>query len=403
MPVEYGIGPAVRKDVPLFFAASGGPGSGKTFSLYRIAEGIRSVVGGKVHVLDSESGRGMHYVPAEGEKPIPGRLFDIVHHDFSPPYSPAEYLKAVQELASREAGVIILDSASPLHDSEGGTLHAHEAEMERLAGNDFQKRERVKFLAWVRPKAELEKFIEGLKRLRFDGHAPIVLFAFKAKEKLRIVRGKDPEDMGWTPIGSPELLFEMTSSVVLPPNSRGIPNLRPTEAGHALFTKIPVQFEPFFKQGQQLDEELGRKMALWARGGHIETQPAPASPTAPDTSALLTEIKSLLATLPTQDSKKTAVAAAFGLPWAKVQTLDILALSEGLQKLRSALRSPTEPTVVPHGDHRDRIRARAEQVGLPAESIAAVIGGSLDDLPADLETMALAKIDEWADEKGPQQ
>lgn len=350
MPVKYSDSPAIRKDVPLFFAASGGPGSGKTFSLYRIAEGARSVVGGSIHVLDTESGRGMHYVPADGEKPIPGRLFDIVHHDFSPPYSPSEYLAAVQELAKRNAGVIILDSASPLHDSEGGTLRAHEAELDRLAGNDFQKRERVKFLAWVKPKAELDRFIEGIKRLRFDGHAPIILFAFKAKEKLRIVRGKEPEDMGWTPIGSPELLFEMTASVVLPPNSRGVPNIRPAEPGHALFTKIPIQFEHFLRPGQQLDEELGRKMAMWARGGHIEMPPptssVPAPASAPDRAALLAEIKAVLkASFPGKG--KSVFEQVFNCPFDREAGMSVESLLFGLRELKAMAGAAQTPARVP--------------------------------------------------------
>lgn len=408
MPVKFSDGAAVRKDVPLFFAASGGPGSGKTFSLYRIAEGIRSVVGGSIHVLDTESGRGMHYVPAEGEKPIPGRLFDIVHHDFSPPYSPSEYLSAVQELAKRNPAVIILDSATPLHDAEGGTLRAHEAELDRLAGNDFQKRERVKFLAWVKPKAELDRFIEGIKRLRFDGHAPIILFGFKAKEKLRIVRGKDPEDMGWTPIGSPELLFEMTASVVLPPNSRGVPDLRPGEAGHALFTKIPIQFEHFFRPGQQLDEELGRKMAMWARGGHIE---APVSSTpAPDRAAILSEIKDLLKrSFPGKG--KPVFLETFGTPFEKEASLPPDRLLAGLQALKARALAQTTPLpeiVDPGGpgapfsatpdDTRSTaatIRQAAEAVGLSEERLLAICKGDtpeeVPDSPEILEEI-LGKI-----------
>ena len=368
--------PAVRERVPLLIGLCGSSGSGKTFSALRLATGIQEVCGGDIGFLDTEARRALWYADR----------FKFQHLDFQAPFGPLDYLAAVEHFAKKGCKVCVVDSQSHSHEGPGGTLEAHDTEVQRLAAAWKSTPDKVTFAAWQKPKAELRRYLNTLLQMPIN-----FIFTFRAREKMKPVAGGQPKPLGFMPIMSDEFIYEMSLNALLYPNSGGVPSWHPDEMGERAIIKLPVQFREIFKDNKPLDEETGKNLAAWAEGG------AAAIPSLPDTSALITEIKSLLATLPTQEAKKTAVAAAFNLPWAKVERLEAGPLSLGLASLKAAV-SP--PAVVSAGDHRERIRAHAEQVGLPAESIAAVIGGSLDDLPADLETMALAQIGVWLDEKG---
>src|SRR3990167_5243799 len=145
---------ATRENVGLLIGLIGASGSGKTYTAMRLASGI---CGDKPFcVIDTEAGRAKHYADQ----------FNFDHGDLKPPFRPDAYADAIK--AADEAGypVIVVDSASHEHAGEGGILDMHEAELDRLAGDDWQKRERVKMAAWIKPKTEHKQFVQRLLQIR---------------------------------------------------------------------------------------------------------------------------------------------------------------------------------------------------------------------------------------------
>src|SRR5690606_35477146 len=114
--------PAVRTATPLLFGLIGPSGSGKTFSALRIASGMQRVIGGDIFLIDTESSRALHYA----EK------FRFRHVAFTPPFSPLDYLGAIEHCVSKGAKIVIIDSMSHEHEGPGGVLEWHEQEVERL-------------------------------------------------------------------------------------------------------------------------------------------------------------------------------------------------------------------------------------------------------------------------------
>lgn len=240
--------PAERKDTPLIIGLAGPTKSGKTFSALRLAMGLAN--GGTIAMLNAEGKRGEQYADN----------FKYVNCNIAPPYTPERYTEALEAMRTLKPAVGIVDSASHMHDGPGGLLEYHEAELQRMAGNDQGKRDRCNFTAWIRPKAAENKFIYTM--LSMD--CPIIL-CFRAKEKLKIVPGKQPIDLGWQPIAGDRITFETIFTLVLPPHSKGVPDLEQSEMRQPFDTMIP--------KGKPIDEELGRKLAAWARGNTVAADP----------------------------------------------------------------------------------------------------------------------------------
>jgi hypothetical protein len=186
------------------------------------------------------------------------------------PFSPDAYKDAVLAAVDQGAGVVIVDSASHEHEGEGGILEMHETELVRLAGQDLAKRERVKFTAWIRPKAAHNKYVNVLLQQRVH-----FIFAFRAKDKLAMMKNaKGQTEMvavGWVPICPDRLEYEMTTLLMLPPNGKGIPDLA------APATKVQEQHKDFFPVGEPITEESGRRLAEWAKGGEAPETPSRAA------------------------------------------------------------------------------------------------------------------------------
>jgi hypothetical protein len=373
----------VKKELPLLVGITAPSSGGKSYSAGRLATGMQSVVGGKIFWIDCENDRALELRD----------YFKFQHVPFLMPKSPLECLGAVEYcLAKEDCGVIIFDTASAEHQA---VLNMSEEFLERKCGNDWDARERMFFPSLVRPKAERKRFEERVAygATRPDGKKVPIILLYRSHDSTKPGKSKreggdgKPVHVGWKAETTSQLPYNMTVRFLLPPGSDGRPTLTPETVNERLYIKNPEQFRDWFKPGFQLDEELGAKLARWAAGSTVAASPNP-----PDTSALLAEIKSLLANLAGQDQKKAAVAAAFNLPWAKVQTLDILALSDGLQKLRSALRAPASP---PAGDHRDRVRTAASAKGITDQQLAAMVSGSLDDMPPEAEDEVMAAIENY--------
>jgi hypothetical protein len=249
---KFASKPAKREAVGLLIGLVGPSGVGKTFSGLRLATGMQRVAGGEIGVVDTESRRALAYADD----------FKFEHVDFRAPFGPLDYKDALAQTVDSGARIIMIDSASHEHEGEGGVLDMHDAEVDRMAGDDFAKRERVKMAAWIKPKSERRAFINAL--VQCNRH---VILCFRAKEKIKIARGKDPEPLGWQIIGSEELSYELTLQFLLKPGAKGVPTWSSELESERALMKVPRQFADWFGgEPKQIDEDLGERLAQWARG-----------------------------------------------------------------------------------------------------------------------------------------
>ena len=236
--------PAVFEQTPLLFSITGPSGTGKTFSGLRLASGIQRVNGGDVFMIDTEARRALQYA----------NDFKFRHLDFRAPFSPLDYLDAIKHCVNRGAKTIVIDSLSHAHEGVGGLLEWHEREM----GGDFRKQ----MIAWAKPKAAHRKLIAEILQLGIS-----LVSCFRAKDKIKPVKGGEPIHLGWSIIGAPEWIFEQTAACLLLPGANGKPTWDPTEIGEKACVKLPGQFRAIFGAPKQLDEDTGEAMAKWAAGG----------------------------------------------------------------------------------------------------------------------------------------
>ena len=259
--------PAIRDASPLLIGLVGPSGCGKTRSALELATGIRELRGGKIVGLDTEAGRMKHYAPKNGEKADPARgTYDFLHASFGAPFSSDRYTEALTECAREAAGgVVIIDSQSHEHEGQGGYLEYHEAELDRMAGDDWKKRERMTFTGWIKPAAARRRLINTL--LQIDC---AFVFCFRAKEKLRIVRGQEPIQTGWQAIAGDEFVYEMTVRCLLPPGAMGVPDWSEDAFKYGVAKREDAHV-PILPNGERLSVKTGRALAEWVSGAPVVT------------------------------------------------------------------------------------------------------------------------------------
>ena len=242
---------AVRENVSLLIGLAGGTGSGKTYTAMRLAAGIS---GDKPFaVIDTEARRALHYADK----------FNFQHGDLHPPFRPDAYAEAI--MAADKAGfpVIVVDSASLVWSGDGGVLDWQEDELQRMAGDDWKKREAVKMAAWIKPKMSHKAMVQKLLQIRAH-----LILCFRAEEKIEMVRGEDGKMKiipkvtstglsGWVPVSEKSLPYELTASFLLTADAPGIP--KPI--------KLQSQHRDLFPLDAPITEESGRRIAEWAAGG----------------------------------------------------------------------------------------------------------------------------------------
>lgn len=265
--MTYTFRPAIRVDTPLIIGLAGPSKSGKTYSALRLAKGLAGER--PIFMLNTEGPRGHSYADK----------FSYMAADITDTFPATKFTEALKDAAKESPGVVIIDSATHMHDGPGGTLMWHEAVLDRIAGKDYAKRDRSTYTAWVEPKQALTEFIYQMTSMK----CPVIL-CMRAKEKLKIVRGKEPEPLGWQPIIGEELSFETQFTLTLPPFSKGAPDLK--------LSSMREPFDSIIESGRPIDEDLGRRLAEWARGD--SSQPAGSAPE-PASAALLDSFKDKLA------------------------------------------------------------------------------------------------------------
>lgn len=240
--MTYQLRPAVREQTPIIIGLAGPSKSGKTKSALRLATGLAA--GGKIGMINTEGKRGHLYAEE----------FKYEAIDIADSFSYSKYREALLALKAAGVAVGIIDSVSHAHEGPGGMLEQHEKYLDEKAGNDYKKRERLTWAAWIKPKAEEAIFCNTMIQVDF----PLIL-CFRAKEKLKIVKGADPIDLGWQPICSDRIPFETTATIILPAGCKGVPDL--SALGSELRDPLGTIIKP-----EQINEDLGKRLAAWAMG-----------------------------------------------------------------------------------------------------------------------------------------
>jgi hypothetical protein len=243
--MTFHFAPAVRESVTLLIALAGASGSGKTYSALRLAKGMAPT--GKIAFIDTEARRGLHYAEE----------FEFLHSDMRPPFRPAAFIEGIRAAEAAGAEVVIIDSFSHEYDGQGGIMDwadELEASGTKSPGN------------WKVPKGAHKKLMNALLQCRAS-----IIFCLRADEKIRIARenGKTVvEPLGWMPICEKRFMFEMTASFTLTPDRPGIPHF---DLPH----KLQRQHRGMFTDTKPIDEESGRALATWARGGTAAPSTSP--------------------------------------------------------------------------------------------------------------------------------
>jgi len=269
---NYTFKPAIREQVGLLIGLIGPSGSGKSFSAMRIASGIVGA-GNRFAVIDTESRRALHYASQ----------FQFDYVELTPPFKSLDFADAIKAAEMAGYKAIVVDSCSAEWTGEGGVIDFQEAELTRMAGDDYRKRESCKMSAWINPKRNHKMMVQRL--LQTKAH---LILAFRAEEKTKIEKDEKGKThiipMGFQPICSKEMPFELTVSFMLSPDKPGI--------GQPI--KLQEQHKSIFPAGQLLDESAGKAIAEWAKGGATPTPASePKKPIVPATPDQLTEIQAI--------------------------------------------------------------------------------------------------------------
>lgn len=258
----FDYAPAVRTTLPLLLGVAGPTGSGKTFSALRLATGMQRVTPGDIALIDTEAKRGTAY----------DRYFKFMHLDFAPPFGPLDYMAAIEQSIKKGAKHIIIDSMTHEHSGPGGVMDQIDRYLNEKCGDDQGKRERLNMVAHKGPKADRKTLNNYIIQAGRGGVN--FLFCYRADERVKPVAGQGIQNVGMTPETTSKLVYEMMAMFLLTPAADGKPNVKPATNSEKMLTKLPVQFREMLAAGEPLSEDLGQKLAEWARGT-VEVKPRP--------------------------------------------------------------------------------------------------------------------------------
>lgn len=174
---------AERKKAKLRLGIAGASGSGKTWSALEIATGM----GGKIGMIDTESGRGELY----------GEDFDYDVIRLEAPYSPARYVEALKVFERSGYDIVIIDSLSHAWSGDGGVLSIVDK-----AGGQFQS-------GWRVGTPQQNLLIDSL--ISSPMHIITTLRVKTEYVVERNERGKnEPRKIGLAPIQRDQLEYEFT-------------------------------------------------------------------------------------------------------------------------------------------------------------------------------------------------
>lgn len=263
MTIRYMLPEEIERPLPVSIGLSGPSGCGKTYSALRLARGLaRTLHGDKARIafVDTENRRGLHYRAA-----FPEIISTYV--DFSPEddgrmvgYPPERWVDLLDMVEGGEIGALVIDSFSHAWEGINGVLDLQAQELDRLAGGDERKAERVGQLAWAAIKPRYRRLINRI--IRAD--VPIILCSRAKPVMQKFAGGKTVnaratktrrEDVPWDVAADADLIFEMAVMTILDPAHPGIPKYQ---------IKVADQLKPIFRDDRPITEEHGVQMARWS-------------------------------------------------------------------------------------------------------------------------------------------
>lgn len=260
----------INDPLTLSIGLSGGSGTGKTYTALLMARGIAEVVSGKkgapIGYVDTENRRALHYKQAFPE---------MMHFDFKAVdgggntvgFGPDRWIDVIDAAEEAKLPVLILDSFSHAWEGVGGVLDLHATTLDRLTRGDDSKKDQRSQLAWAEVKPKYRRLIDRIVRAKTNiiicTRAKPVMQDFKTKQNARPTKTRR-KDVPWDPAADGDLMFEMTTMVILDPSAPGCPV-------HQI--KVADQFKGLLDPRRPMNEATGRAMAEWANGqGNAQEQ-----------------------------------------------------------------------------------------------------------------------------------
>jgi len=249
--------PATREGVKLLVGLFGKSGGGKTRTALILARGI---VGpnGKIGVIDTERRRASIFADL-----IPGGYQTL---DLDEPFTPERYLEALG-VAMKSVDILILDQITAEWSGEGGVLEMQEAELQRMAGDDYKKRDACKMAAWIKPKMRHNKFVRDLLR----SSIPLIVI-MRGKDKTHVEKGENGKtkvvtDDFSSPIFDGDFIYELLLCGEIYQRGGQGGYFRPEKVTH------PDVADLIPKEDEQFTIEHGARLAAWANGGGAKPKP----------------------------------------------------------------------------------------------------------------------------------
>ena len=193
---------------PFILALSGLSGSGKTYSALLLAHQVAA--GKVVCVIDTENGRIAGY---KDQRAYP-ELHPFSAAILAPPFTGIRLMEMIDIAVQEGAGCIIVDSASDEWEGPGGVLQTHDEEIDRMAGDDYQKRLNMNMPAWAAAKRPHILFHTALLRIS----VPLIV-CFRARPKIEIKHGKII-DKGIQPICDSRMVFDFKFHLLMDEEKR---------------------------------------------------------------------------------------------------------------------------------------------------------------------------------------
>jgi hypothetical protein len=156
--------------------------------------------------------------------------------------------------------VLVIDSFSHAWEGVGGVLDLHATTLDRLTRGDDSKKDSRSQLAWAEVKPRYRRLIDRIVRAKCHliicTRAKPVMQDFKTKRNARPTKTR-MQDVPWDPASDGDLMFEMTTMVILDPAHKGCPVYQ---------VKVADQFKSILDPHKPMNEATGRAMAEWAMG-----------------------------------------------------------------------------------------------------------------------------------------
>ena len=235
----------ISATIPAVFGLAGAAGSGKTYSALMLACGITTP--DKIFFIDTEAGRALAY----------REEFKFEYYMLKAPYTVERYRDAYDAALAAGAKVIIIDSATHEHEGVGGILEQAEAVLDRMAGDDYAKRERCNMIAWGKVKPPRTRFISHIM-----GQQVVTILCFQAKPKTKPMKDEKtgkikPVDIGFQPVCGNEYTYALTAFAMFHADKPGVPVF------DADTKPLMHQLRPIFGDGKQISQETGKALAKW--------------------------------------------------------------------------------------------------------------------------------------------